>query len=200
MNRILDADLKALASALVIDLTAVFNADNAQEQMIALWQCFGLALPKGAAWNKPDHIQHHALYIERKTQITELLKLGKGDTGIYQHILPALLNNALYHACLRSYESVNEAQAEKAWLYNLAYQHDYTRFRDGLTLLRQMLEQLEQSLPHVIQHKPQALTAALLLAYEHYEDIERVTDIVQRNDLRHSGFILPETELEMLSR
>lgn len=46
---------------------------------------------------------------------------------------------------------------------------------------------------------PTETTPALVLAYDYYEDAERATDIVDRNRLRHPGFV-PPAPLRVLSR
>jgi prophage DNA circulation protein len=58
---------------------------------------------------------------------------------------------------------------------------------------------VDDELSNVITFVPQNTTNSIILAYDLFEDIEREQEIIDRNSIRHPGFIVGGTELEVLN-
>lgn len=202
MNLVLQQELQSIAAALDRDLPDSLQASTAfatgSDVLLAVWDWLDLRLPADS-WYQPPVITA-ADYARRVVQWRAVLALPVGETGVVGLVQQALLRAAIRTAVLRGYESVNQAQAVQAELFALSQQQGHPlQAREWLTLLRSAVEQQRETLPHVERVPVRNVSASLLLAYERYEDISRESDIVQRNAIRHPGFIAPGSELEVLS-
>lgn len=129
------------------------------------------------------------------------------DTGLILYVRDLLLLEAMRLACLRQYESVEQAQQVKKTLrdqlnsvLHTCSDAMYPIWRDWKVLLIEAIEQQEETLPHVLYIRRAESLPALLLAYQLYEDIGREADILTRNRIAHPSFCPIDADMEVLSQ
>lgn len=201
MNRVLLSELETLGKTLGLDVTTLTHASTPDELLGGLAVALDLAVSSNEAWGLMQ-VDYTARYVKRALQLTMMVSLSAGETGLYAFARDSLLFDLARCAILRSYESQNEAQAVQQAVFVAITQHGSSPvlYRQWQALLRESLEQQKNTLPHIEYHRVTHLKPALVLAYELYDDISYEADIMRRNRVKHPGFILPGTLLEVLSR
>ena len=201
MNRVLWDELSALAKALTLDVSSLVFVADAEALVDGLLTVLDLAVSRDEAWGLQtvDYASRHVL---RVVQIASMATFGPSETGLYEVVRDALLIDLCRCAALRRYESQNEAQAVQLAVFAAVRQYgsDPVLYRQWQTLLRDSLEQQKTTLPHIEHHRLPGFKPALVLAYELYDDVAQEADIIRRNKVKHPGFLLPGTMLEVLSR
>lgn len=201
MNRVLRTELEALGKALGLDVATLTQSTTPDELLDGLAVSLELAVSQDDAWGLVQGVDYTTRYVKRGVQLTMLVGLPS-ETGLYAFVRDSLLFDLARCAILRTYESQNEAQAVQQSVFAAINQHGSSPvlYRQWQALLRESLEQQKNTLPHIEHHRVTHLKPALVVAYELYDDISFEADIMCRNRVKHPGFILPGTLLEVLSR
>lgn len=75
----------------------------------------------------------------------------------------------------------------------------YQAFEDLKAIIVRTLPDDQATLPIIKEVTPQRTTPSLVLAYDLYEDKDKEQDIIDRNKIKHPGFIPGQSPLEVLS-
>lgn len=133
------------------------------------------------------------------------------NTELFQHpLITYLLHKAITEmlglACLRVYESADQAQHVKHALFELVEVHYgdapdllYHQWRDLLVLLDEAISQQSASLPHIEYVTLPSTLPALVLSYRLYGHNNKEDDLLTRNQVEHPLILPFDTALEVLS-
>jgi prophage DNA circulation protein len=165
--------------------------------------------------------------IDPQTAIDEYLKIANTDaehvnektpTDVKQNIQTKIVENylkqnAIIQACIAStyinFKSYDEAiqiwdkinvklDALIEIAGNGASDGSYKVLKDVKASFVEDIKTRAPDLTHVIYKNVRTATPALVIAYEHYDDISREQEIIDRNKIIHPGFIMAD-RLELLS-
>lgn len=75
----------------------------------------------------------------------------------------------------------------------------FQNMNDLASALVETVPSVDDELSNVVTFTPQDTTNSVVLAYDLFEDIDREQEIIDRNSIRHPGFIVGGTELEVLN-
>lgn len=75
----------------------------------------------------------------------------------------------------------------------------FQNMQDLAASLVKTVPDVDNELPNVVKFKLPDTTNTVVLAYDLFEDIDREQEIIDRNDIRHPGFVVGATELEVLN-
>lgn len=128
------------------------------------------------------------------------------ETAINDLVRRTALASGVIAASDRTYASFQEAGAQRDSLVSdLETQALNADNDDVFQTNKDLQSSLVRSLPDVDSDLPNEetvvlsnTTASLLLAYDLFENLDAEQDIINRNDIRHPGFILGGSELEVV--
>ncbi len=212
MDLILTDDVLRLSKALELDTDQLLSCETADELISLIQAQLDLELPESPwslqyAAEQTDEFASKVEtdYTRRQRQYGAVYNLTD-QTGVIRYVKNLLLIELLRLACLRRYESIEQAQAVKIRIRDqvesvMLDSSDamYMLWRDWKTLLIEAIEQQEETLPHVQYISRAVSLPAIVISYQQYENIDREQDILDRNGIIHPFFCPPGRNLEVLS-
>ncbi len=213
MDLILTDDVLRLSKALELDTDQLLSCETADELISLIQAQLDLELPENPwslqyAAEQTDEFASKVEtdYTRRQRQYGAVYNLID-QTGVIRYVKNLLLIELLRLACLRRYESIEQAQAVKIRIRDQvsAVMLDssdamYMLWRDWKTLLIEAIEQQEETLPHVQYISRAVSLPAIVISYQQYGNIDREQDILDRNGIIHPFFCPPGRNLEVLSQ
>ena len=134
-------------------------------------------------------------------------KQSENEDSINNFIRRAAIIRGTVQASEVEFESVEAATAQREELVDLIEDQSQTATNDDVfqTLgdlnaqLVDVVPSVDSELPNVQTVSLDSTTHSLFLAYDLFENPDAEQDIIDRNGVRHPGFILGETELEVVN-
>ncbi|MDD9911661.1 MAG: DNA circularization N-terminal domain-containing protein [Alphaproteobacteria bacterium] len=191
------ADLSGSLQDVLADLVGVFINPKDQVQALKLFSKFG-DLWRNISPTTPSRKQEQTNQTSFQSFVKRVALMEEAKAS------SSLQPESTRHAATIRDDLIQRLQAEKVLAADNGQDSSYHALTDVIVAVNKHLTSLAGELPQVIQIESTITQPALVLAHRFYGDdlslVEgKAADIIQRNSIRHPGFVKGKQTLEVLT-